>query len=114
MSKILLATCDATGKVTCEGVQIPEAVVMSAGKQASNGLLIIEGGTVRYLALSVTDLETTLGKVSQALGKIGEILTSIGSGMTGPTTAPPGTLPTDVAALNSIKAEIDQLKGALK
>lgn len=114
MSKILPATCSASGKVTCEGVEVPEAVVLSLGKQASSGLLLLDRDKAWYFPSSATDIETTLGKVSSALEKIASILTSIGGGMTGPTTAPPPTLAVDVAALNAIKGEIDTLKGALK
>lgn len=114
MSKILDATCSAAGIVTCEGATITEAQVLSEGKQASEGLLIIQNGKVYYLTLSVSDLKTTIEKLSAAVGQIASTLTSIGAGMTGPTTAPPPTLPTDVATLNSIKAELDTLKGALK
>lgn len=129
MSKILAATCDATGKVTAEGELVPAAVVLSQGKQASSGILILEGDKAWYLVgMSVTDLVTTIEKaikilddLNPALTKIGTILTAIGAGMTGPTTAPPGTLATDVAdlnakvtALNTTKSELTTLKGALK
>lgn len=128
MSKILDATCDATGKVKVGTVEVPDAIVMSAGKQQSSGILIIDGDRAKYLTLSVTDLESTLEKTSQALAKsveaiqaIATLFTAIGAGMTGPTTAPPGTLAVDVANINSkaaditaVKNDIDQLKGALK
>lgn len=114
MSKILAATCDATGKVTADGVIVPEAVVLSLGKQASSGLLYLDGDKAWYFPSSATDIEATLGQLSTAIEKIANVLTAIGGGMTGPTTAPPPTLPTDVAAILQIKAAIDQLKGALK
>lgn len=114
MSKILAATCDATGKVTADGVIVPGAIVLSLGKQASSGLLLLDADKAWYFPSSATDIETTLGQVSTALEKIANTLTSIGAGMTGPTTAPPPTLATDVAAIMQIKAALDQLKGALK
>ena len=129
MSKILSATADATGKVTAEGQLVPAAVVLSQGKQASSGLLIIEGDKAWYLVgMSVTDLVTTIEKsikilddLGPALTQITTILTSIGAGMTGPTTAPPPTLAADVlqvtakvTALNATKSELTTLKGALK
>ena len=128
MSKILSATADATGKVTAEGQLVPAAVVLSQGKQASSGLLIIEGDKAWYLVgMSVTDLVTTIEKsikilddLGPALTQITTILTSIGAG-TGPTTAPPPTLAADVlqvtakvTALNATKSELTTLKGALK
>lgn len=114
MSKVLEATCNASGEVQVGDVIVSEAIVLSLGKQASSGLILIDRGQAWYLPSSATDIETTLAKVSLAIDKIGSILNSIGAGMTGPTTAPPPTLPTDVAALLQIKAELDQLKGALK
>ena len=128
MSKILEATCDDQGKVTAEGVTIPEAEVLSAGKANSQGLLLLYKDKAYYLTIGVSDLETSLDKtsealqsISDALTKIALTLTSIGAGMTGPTTAPPPTLAADVAEItgkaseiSAIKVEIDELKGALK
>ena len=114
MSKILAATCDESGKVTADGVVVPEAVVLSLGKQSSSGLLYLDGDKAWYFPSSATDIETTLGHVSAALEKIANTLTAIGGGMTGPTTAPPPTLPTAVSEIMQIKAQLDQLKGALK
>lgn len=114
MSKILAATCDNAGKVTADGVIVPEAVVLSLGKQASSGLLYLDGDNAWYFPSSATDVEATLGQISLAIEKIANVLTSLGAGMTGPTTAPPPTLGVDVAAIMQIKAAVDQLKGALK
>lgn len=128
MSRIFDATCDATGKVTADGVIVTSAEVLSEGKQASEGLLFMEGDQARYLTSSATDVKTTienlidvLTDVTAALTKVSTTLTSIGAGMTGPTTAPPPTLPTDVlditskvTSLTAIKATLTTLKGALK
>lgn len=128
MSKILDATCDASGKVTADGVVVTVAEVLSEGKQDSEGLLFLEGDQARYLPSSATDIKTTIEKaikilddLGPALTEIANALTAIGTGMTGPTTAPPGSLPTSVStinskvsALNATKSELDQLKGALK
>lgn len=114
MSKILDATCDAQGKVTADGVEVVGAIVLSEGKQASSGTAVMDGDKVWYLTSSATDVKATLEKMAAAITKIANMFTSVGSGMTGPTTAPPGTLPTDVVELNQMVAEINQLKGALK
>lgn len=114
MSKILPATCDANGKVTAEGVEVPGAVVLSLGKQASSGILLLDTEKAWYFPSSATDIQTTIDKTTKAIDKIIAIVNSIGAGMTGPTTAPPPTLVTDVAALTTIKGELDTLKGALK
>lgn len=128
MSKILNASCDAAGVVKVGGITVPEAVVMSAGKQSSTGLVIVDKKNVKYLTLNTTDIESLIDKTSSALddvaaalNKIALTLTSIGAGMTGPTTAPPGTLVADVAEITSkaaeitvVKTQLDTLKGALK
>lgn len=114
MSKILSATCNASGQVTADGVQVVGAIVLSEGKQASSGLAVMDGDKVWYLTSSATDIKTTIEKTADALTKIANMLTAIGAGMTGPTTAPPGTLPTDVAALQTVVTELNALKGALK
>lgn len=128
MSKILDATCSATGVVTAEGSTVESAEVLSEGNQASSGLLLMEGNKARYLTSSATDIKETIEKLIQvlddlgpALTQIATTLTSIGAGMTGPTTAPPPTLPADVIELTSkvtsltaTKAELNTLKGALK
>lgn len=128
MSKILDATCDNAGKVSVSGVEVPDALVLSEGAQASAGLLFLDEHRKAYLPSSATDIKTTIENLStsidniaQALTTISTALTSIGAGMTGPTTAPPGTLPTDVAtivskvtAVNAVKVQLDTLKDALK
>lgn len=128
MSKVLAATCSAAGVVTADGVVVPEAEVLSEGAQASSGVLILDKGLKTYVASSASDVKSTLEKVSTALDDISTVLTtiataltSIGAGMTGPTTAPPPTLPTDVSeiaskasAIAALKIEVDTLKGALK
>lgn len=128
MSKVLAATCSAAGVVTSDGVVVPGAEILSEGAQASSGVLILDKGLKTYLTSSAADVKSTLEKVSTSLDDLASVLntiatalTSIGAGMTGPTTAPPPTLPTDVAeiaskatALAALKTQVDTLKGALK
>lgn len=114
MSNIRDATCSAAGVVTADGVPVDGVTLFGAGKAASSGILVMQEGQLYYIPISFSDLKTTLEKLSAAVGQIASTLTSIGAGMTGPTTAPPPTLVADVATLNSIKAEVDLLKEALK
>lgn len=127
-TKVLDATANASGVVTAEGQTVPAAEVLSEGKQASAGVLLIEGEKARYLPSSATDIKTTIEKtvaviddVVASLNKLVTVLTAVGAGMTGPTTAPPPTLAADlavitakVATLNTTKADLNTLKGALK
>jgi hypothetical protein len=128
MSKALAASCTAAGVVMAEGVPVPAAEVLSAGQAASTGLLIIDGDKAWYFPSSAADISATItqtmaviDKLNAVITQLGTTLTSIGAGMTGPTTAPPPTLPTDVIALNlkvteltAIKTQLDVLKGGLQ
>lgn len=111
MSKILKASCK-TGAVKWEGSTV-EAEILSDGTGESEGILILEKDKAFYIPSSAKDIETTLDKLIGALTKITETLTAIGGGMTGPTTAPPPTLPADVAEINIIISELETLKGDL-
>lgn len=112
MSKILEATC-ISKQVKWEGAPV-EAIILSEGNGESEGALILEKEKAFYIASNAADLKTTLEKVIDALTKVTETLTAIGSGMTGPTTAPPPTLATNVAAVELIVSELETLKGNLK
>ena len=114
MSKILTATANAAGIVTADGVPVVGALILSEGKQASEGVAVMDGEKVWYLTSSATDIKTTIEKVNDAITKIATLFTTMGASMTGPTTAPPPTLATDVAAINAVVTELNVLKGALK
>ena len=128
MTKVLRATCDANSKVTAEGVEVPAARILTQGKQASVGILIIDEGRCDYVATNTTDIVTTIEKamaviedLNACLNQLVLVITAIGAGMTGPTTAPPPTLAADlaqitakVATLTATKTALETLKGALK
>lgn len=127
-TKMLDATCDATGKVTAEGSLVEEATVISQGKQASSGVLLIEREKPRYLTSNATDIVTTIEKtvtvidaISESLNQIIIIFNEIATNMTGASTAPPPTLASDLAqittrisTLSATKTSLNSLKGALK
>lgn len=112
MPKVLAASC-VGNVVTVEG-QTVTATILSEGVGSSSGIAIIDGSTVYYVATTSPDLETTISKAVTAIEKIATILTSIGAAMTGPTTAPPGTLATDVVELLGYTAELTALEESLK
>jgi len=114
MSKILNATCSAAGVVTCEGVEVPAAEVLSEGKQASSGILIIDGDKAWFIALSASDLKTTIDKVAQALTQAATGLNAAGGGLNA---LAPGSGAAVISAANQITplvTELNQLKEALK
>jgi len=113
MSKILDATC--TGNiVTCEGLPVKDVIILSEGVGESSGVLIMQGGKLYYVAKTTPDLKVTLDKINLLIPKLVAVFTSIGAGMTGPTTAPPPTLATDLAVLTQINSELTALKSMLK
>lgn len=113
MAKIIAASLS-SGKVMAEGFEIQDAVVLSEGEADSEGVLILDGDKQYYIAKTTPDVKTTIEKVVDAIDKIANLFTAIGAGMTGPTTAPPGTLATDVAAIQAVKTELETLKDELK
>lgn len=115
MSRILEASCDAAGVVTCEGFQISEVTILSEGNQASTGVLIIDGLNTYYITSNATDLVSTLDNLSLALTQIASALTAIDAKPTGGTgSASTPVASTNVTQINTIKSQVDTLKGVLK
>lgn len=112
MSKILDATCEG-GEVTIEGKTV-SATILSQGTASSEGAALVDKDKVIYVASNATKLAETIEKACEMIQDIATILTSIGAGMTGPTTAPPGTLATDVASLIAKANTLNALKDNLK
>lgn len=111
-NKLLPASCEG-GEVTVEG-KVVTATILTQGTKASTGFVIIDGLSVYYVATNTTDLAETIDKAVEIIQDIALILTSIGAGMTGPTTAPPGTLAADVASVNTKASALLALKDDLK
>jgi hypothetical protein len=130
--KILAASCQGS-VVTIEGIPHPNAKLLTAGVGPSQGVVFLQDDDEPiYIPIASPDLNTTLEKLIAALGKVGDSLTqigtgmektvdgltktgttftAIGAGMTGPSTAPPPTLATEVAAINTAHAAITTAKG---
>lgn len=113
MSMILEASC-VNNIVTCKGLAIPDAIVLSEGVAPSTGILLMQDGELYYIAKTTADLKKTIDELTVLIPKLVAIFTSIGAGMTGPTTAPPPTLPADLASLTLINTELTTLKNMLR
>ncbi len=113
MSKVLEASCVA-GVVKVGALPVAGTTILSEGVAPSDGVLILDDGNKTYIPKTSPDLKTALTQMISAIDKISSILTSIGTGMTGPTTAPPGTLAADIVTLTGYKTALETLKGALK
>ncbi len=113
MVKVLPATY-ATGVVTADGLPVPGVTILCQGLGSSSGILILEGTQKTYVAKTSPDLDSALEQVITAIGKISDSLTSIAAAMTGPTTAPPPTLPALLIQIAAASASLSALKGSLK
>lgn len=113
MSKLLSASCE-NNEVTIEGQKVTPVTILSQGKAASQGAAVVDDEKVVYIASNATDLAQTIQKACEMIQDIALMFTSIASGMTGPTTAPPGTIVADVASLNAKATELLALKDNLK
>jgi hypothetical protein len=113
MSKVIEATC-VGGVVTAEAVPVEDAVILSEGEGSSEGILVMQDDKQYYLAKTSEDLKATLDEVITALNQLVTVITAIGAGMTGPTTAPPPTLATDLLTITNAATTLQTLKGMLK
>lgn len=124
---MLQATADATGKVFVDGIEVPGAVIQSAGAQASSGILLIDDDLALYFPSNATDIASTIDNAIKIIDDAAASITQIGTSLTsiaavvGPAWVPPPTIATDVAtltakvvSLNLTKAALTELKGKLK
>lgn len=114
--------------VSVEGFPLTDVEVLGAGQAASEGIVLVQGGKVFYIPSASSNVVDTIDQIIAALDSltpaittIATTLTAIGAGMTGPSTAPPPTLPSNViditanvTELGLVKTELETLKGALK
>jgi hypothetical protein len=117
LTRILDGTCEG-GTVTVHETPVDGPIILSEGQGASEGVLFFEKGKTYYIAKTSPDLETTLSKIVDALGAIASGIDSLDTrgflvGATGAVIGPP-TLSSTVAEINSLKDELNTLKGALK
>jgi len=113
MPKALAATC-VSGVVTCEGVALAGAVILSEGVGSSSGYVVIDEEKIYYVAKTSPDLKTTLEKLISITNKVTALFTSVGAGMHGDTTAPPPTLASDVSAISAEVAILQTLTESMK
>ena len=109
MSRILKASCSAQGKVTCEGVEIPEAIVLSEGKAQSDGLLFIQAEKVYYVPSSALDIKALI----EALVGITDKIIAISTGLDAVTVSPGGQA-ANIAQLMILKVQLEQSGEALR
>lgn len=108
MSKILIASCDAQGRITVDGLEI-QGLVLSEGKKPSQGLLVIDKGDVFYLPSNATDIKDLISNLVAIINQIATICTGLDAA-----SGSPGGQAANITALQNMKTQLDQTKGALK
>jgi hypothetical protein len=112
LSKILPASCVGS-IVTVEGKPV-QAAILSQGIKSSDGVALFEENEISYVTSNATDIKDLITKVTDLIQLASDTFTAIGTGMTGPTTAPPGTLPTSITQLATLKTALTLMKENLK
>ncbi len=112
MSQILNASCIAN-VVTVEGKPV-HANILSEGVKASTGLALIESDNVNYVTSNASDIKDLISSLTTLIQLVSDTFTAIGTGMTGPTTAPPASLPASIVALALIKTTLTTMGNTLK
>lgn len=109
MSKVLNASCSSAGVVTSEGFSVEGATVLSEGKKASEGVLVIDRRNAWYLTSNASDLKDLITNMVTITEKIIEIATQLDS-----VTVSPGTAAANILALTTLKTQLDLTKDSLK
>jgi hypothetical protein len=107
MARVFQGECE-SDSVKIEGLEV-EATILSKGKGESQGLALIDGEKVVYLASSFKDIEDLIDKMGEILDQVVTCL----SGIDGATNAP-GAQAANIAQVTAKKAELLQLKEVLR
>lgn len=118
MSKVLPATCE-DSVVTCEGVPIPSARILSEGIGESEGVLVLEEDRADYIAKTSPDLKATIEKLIAALGNASAALSAIDNRVYviasgSPDSFGPPVAAGDISALNEVISDLEEFKEVLK
>ena len=105
-TKIIEATCTAD-VVKIDGQDITDVKILSAGKTASSGILIINGDDKTYIAIPIDSIKSFIDNVNNLIDKLSTGILASNSG--GPITL--GSFTSDLA---SVKSALTTLKGALQ
>jgi hypothetical protein len=107
MSKVLDATCN--NLVVTIAERTVDATILSKGKGASTGLLLIDKDKVRYVCSNYEDLEDMIASLVSVIGQISIILTGLDA-----VTNNPGAQAANILTLTTLKTQFDALKEVLR
>jgi N-methylhydantoinase B/oxoprolinase/acetone carboxylase alpha subunit len=108
-TKMLDATCSAVGIVTAEGSLVQDAEILSQGKQASSGVLLIEQDKARYLTSNASDIKALITSLVAIINQIATIATGIDAASNSP-----GGQTAAITQLQTLKTQLDATKDLLK
>ncbi len=113
MSRIFDAECLAN-IVKIEGKPVTPATVLSQGVKSSTGVALMQGDKIHYVTSNATDIKDLISQLTDLIQLVSDTFAAIGTGMTGPTTAPPASLPTSITQLALVKTTLTTMKDNLK
>ncbi len=113
MSKMIDGTCSAH-VVTADGIAVEGVEVLSQGTKSSTGVVLLQEDKAKYITSNATDIHDLIAQLSDLIQLVSDTFSAIGTGMTGPTTAPPASLPASITQLATMKAALTAMKDNLK
>lgn len=109
MSKMIEASCNATGVVSVDNLSVSSVTVLSQGHKDSNGALFLDGDKKIYITSNASDIKDLIASIVSILDKIILIATGLDAG------APsPGTQSTNISELTAMKTTLNSSKDLLK
>lgn len=109
MSKVLDAMCNAAGVVTAEGQTVPVATVLSEGKKASSGVLLMQGEKAAYVTSNASDIKDLISSLVEIINQVAVIATGLDA-----VTVSPGSQAAAITQLQVLKTQLDLTKEQLK
>lgn len=115
MSRLLRASINASGEVIYKDMPVQDVLILSEGKAESEGLLLIDKDFIAYLTSNAQDTKLLIEKILDLITELASALDLIDQKPSTTTPGPPAPLATaNVAQINVIKTQLDQLKESLK
>lgn len=95
--------------MTAEGTPVQSAVVLSEGKKASSGALLMDREKAMYIPSSATDIKDLIEAIGAILDKVILITTTLDG-----VTLSPGSAAANIAELTALKIQLELSKETLK
>lgn len=113
MPRFFEATCQ-NFEVKIGDVIVPDAVILSEGKAASAGFVILSEDTPYYLGKTSPDLDSTLGYLKSAIDGIQGVISALQTALTTDNAAFTAAIATTTSALATLETNVQNLQDNLK